>query len=152
MLSVHHLSSAFHTLYEGIRTTAHQNLVGAILVAQLGRVALARLELDGDLGVVEEVCAFEDNAETALANLLAHAVVHADDVAAAGRHGGGGRGGRADDVRLGGVEDDRRGAVGSFTADEEASQSRVAPKLPGSLKRTRTPTTEELELELELEL
>jgi hypothetical protein len=48
-------------------TAADQDLVGAVFIAQLGRVALARLELDGDLGVVEQVGALEDDAEAALA-------------------------------------------------------------------------------------
>lgn len=57
-------------------------------------IALARLELDGYLLLVEQVGALEDDAKGALANLLADAVVNADDVGggAAARHGGwGGR-------------------------------------------------------------
>nr|POF16451.1 hypothetical protein CFP56_23969 [Quercus suber] len=72
----------------GKLTAADQNLIGAVLIAQLRSVALARLELDGDLGVVEEVGTLEDDAEAALADLLAHAVVHTDDVAARGSHDG----------------------------------------------------------------
>jgi hypothetical protein len=37
-------------------------------------------KLDGDLLVVEQVCAFEQNAKGALSNLLADAIVHAYDV------------------------------------------------------------------------
>ena len=53
-------------------------------------IALARLELDGYLLLVEQVGALEDDAKGALANLLADAVVNADDVGggAAARHGG----------------------------------------------------------------
>lgn len=55
----------------------------------MGSIALARLELDGDLLLVEQVGALEDDAEAALADLLADAVVHADDVGTrtAARHG-----------------------------------------------------------------
>jgi len=63
-----------------VLTAAHKNLVGAILVAQLRSIALPWLELDGDLLLVEQVGALEDDAETALANLLADAVVHAHNV------------------------------------------------------------------------
>jgi hypothetical protein len=56
----------------------------------LGSIALARLELDGNLLLVEQVGALEDDAEGALADLLADAVVDADDVGggAAARHDG----------------------------------------------------------------
>ena len=37
-------------------------------------------EFNGDLGVVQQVGALEDNTERTLADLLADAVVHADDV------------------------------------------------------------------------
>lgn len=72
-----------------VLTAAHEDLVCAVLIAQLRSVALARLEFDGDLLLVEQVGALEDDAEAALANLLADAVVHADDVGAraAARHG-----------------------------------------------------------------
>lgn len=64
-------------------TAANEDLVRPVFIPQLWRVTLPRLELDGDLGVVEQVCPLEDNAEAALADLLADAVVHADDIAAA---------------------------------------------------------------------
>jgi hypothetical protein len=68
-------------------TAADEDLVGAVLITQLRSVALAGLELDGDLLLVEQVGAFEDDAETAFANLLADAVVDADDVGGvAARH------------------------------------------------------------------
>lgn len=75
----------------GLLTASHENLVRAVLIAQLWCVALAWLELDGDLLLVEQVGAFEDDAKGALADLLADAVVDADDVggAAAGCHCGG---------------------------------------------------------------
>ena len=63
-----------------VLTAADEDLVGAVFIAQLGSVALARLKLDGHLLLVEQVGALKDDAETALANLLADAVVHADDV------------------------------------------------------------------------
>ncbi len=65
-----------------VLTTSNQDLVRPILISQLRRVALPRLELDGDLRVVEEVRALEDDAEATFANLFADAVVHADDIAA----------------------------------------------------------------------
>ena len=61
-------------------TAAHEDLVGAVLIAQLGSIALPWLELDGDLLLVEQVGALEDDAERALANLLADAIVDAHDV------------------------------------------------------------------------
>jgi ubiquinone biosynthesis protein UbiJ len=67
-------------------TASDENLVGPVFVPQLGCIALPRLELDGDLGVVEQVCPLEDNAEAALADLLADAVVYADDIAATRGH------------------------------------------------------------------
>jgi hypothetical protein len=69
-------------------TAAHEDLVRAILISQLGSIALPWLELDSDLLLVEQVGALEDNAEAALADLLADAVVDAHDVArrAAGSH------------------------------------------------------------------
>ena len=69
-------------------TAAHKDLVCAVLIAQLRSIALSRLKLDGDLLLVEQVGALEDDAEAALADLLADAVVHADDVGArtAARH------------------------------------------------------------------
>jgi len=42
-------------------TAAHENLVRAVLVAQLRSIALARLELDCDLLLVEEIDALEDD-------------------------------------------------------------------------------------------
>ena len=79
-------------------TTSDEDFVCAVFIAKLWSVALTRLELDGDLCVVQEVGALEDDAEAALAvnvsvrpleaavsvyipNFLADAVVHADDVA-----------------------------------------------------------------------
>ena len=61
-------------------TAAHENLVRAVLIAQLRSVALARLELDGDLLLVEQVGALEDDAEAAFSNFFADAVVDAHDV------------------------------------------------------------------------
>ena len=79
-------------------TTSDEDFVCAVFIAKLWSVALTRLELDGDLCVVQEVGALEDDAEAALAvnvsvrpleaavsvyipNFLADAVVDADDVA-----------------------------------------------------------------------
>ena len=67
-------------------TASDENLVGPVFVPQLRCIALPRLELDGDLGVVEQVCPLEDNAEAALADLLADAVVHADNIATTRSH------------------------------------------------------------------
>jgi hypothetical protein len=69
-------------------TAAHKDLVRAILVSQLRSITLPRLELDSDLLLVEQVGALEDDAEAALADLLADAVVDTHDVArrAAGSH------------------------------------------------------------------
>lgn len=67
-------------------TASNQNLVRPVFVPQLRSVTLPRLELDGNLSVVEQVGPLEDNAEAALADLLADAVVHADNIAAAGSH------------------------------------------------------------------
>jgi len=64
-------------------TASNENLVGPVLVPQLRCITLPRLELDGDLGVVEQVGALEDHAEAALADLLADAVVYADNIATA---------------------------------------------------------------------
>ena len=48
-------------------------------------------KFDGDLLVVQKIGSLEDDAKRALANLLADAIVHADDVGGRGRgHGGGG--------------------------------------------------------------
>lgn len=71
-------------------TAAHEDLVCAILIAQLRSVALAWLKLDGNLLLVEQIGALEDDAEAAFANLLADAIVHAYDVGrgAAARHCG----------------------------------------------------------------
>lgn len=68
-------------------TASDENLVGPVLVPQLGSIALPGLKLDGHLGVVEQVGPLEDDAEAALADLLADAVVHADHIAAARGHG-----------------------------------------------------------------
>lgn len=67
----------------GELTASNQNLVGPVLVPQLWCITLSRLELYSDLSVVEQVGPLEDDAEAALADLLADAVVHADDIAAA---------------------------------------------------------------------
>ena len=72
----------------GELTASNQNLVGPVLVPQLWCITLSRLELYSDLSVVEQVGPLEDNAEAALADLLADAVVHADNIAAARCHGG----------------------------------------------------------------
>ena len=65
---------------------ANQYLVCPVLVAQLWSVALSRLEFNGNLLVVEQVGALEDNTERALSYLLAYAVVHANHVGGGGRH------------------------------------------------------------------
>lgn len=44
-------------------------------------------KLDGNLLVVQQVGALENDTERALANLLADAVVHADDIGGGGSHG-----------------------------------------------------------------
>jgi hypothetical protein len=67
-------------------TASDEDLVGPVFVPQLRCIAFPRLELDGDLGVVEQVCPLEDNAEAALADLLADAVVYADNIAATRSH------------------------------------------------------------------
>lgn len=67
-------------IHIGNAWTANQYLVGPVLIAQLGRVALSRLEFDGDLLVVEQIGALEDDTERALSYLLADAVVHANHV------------------------------------------------------------------------
>jgi len=72
----------------GSLTASNQDLVRPVLVPQLRCITLSRLELYSDLSVVEQVGPLEDNAEAALADLLADAVVHADNVAAARGHGG----------------------------------------------------------------
>ena len=41
---------------------------------------MATYEFDSDLLVIEEVCAFENDAKGALANLFAHAIMYANDV------------------------------------------------------------------------
>lgn len=67
-------------LIAGILTAANENLVCAILISQLRSIALTRLELDGDLGVVEKIGAFKDDTKAALTNLLAHTVVDTNDI------------------------------------------------------------------------
>lgn len=79
-------------------TASYEDLVGAILVTELGSVALTRFllrlgldskngeidmrthEFNGNLSVVQQVGTFEDDTKRTLANLLADAVMHADDV------------------------------------------------------------------------
>lgn len=65
---------------KGVLTAAHEDLVRAVLIAQLGSVALARLKLDSDLLLVEQVGALENDAEAALADFLPDAIVHAHHV------------------------------------------------------------------------
>jgi hypothetical protein len=72
----------------GTLTASDQNLVRPVLVPQLRCITLSRLELYCNLSVIEQVGPLEDNAEAALADLLANAIVHADNIAAAGGHGG----------------------------------------------------------------
>lgn len=88
---------------DGLLTVSYENLVGAVLVSQLGSVALSRFlswalarrgraetrkcnqsgasglrgtdEFDGDLLVVEQIGAFEDDTKRTLTDLLAHTVV-----------------------------------------------------------------------------
>ena len=69
-------------------TTPNKDLIRPIFVTQLRSVTLARLKLDGDLSVVEEIGSFENNAETALANLLPYSVVYTHHIAARGGRGG----------------------------------------------------------------
>jgi hypothetical protein len=66
--------------------TADQYLISSVLIAQLRRVALSGLEFDGDLLVVEQIGALEDDAERALSYLLADAVVHTDNIGGGGGH------------------------------------------------------------------
>lgn len=79
-------------------TASYEDLVGAVLVTELRSVALTRFllglglesedgevgvrthEFNGDLGVVQQVGALEDDTKRTLADLLADAVMHADDV------------------------------------------------------------------------
>jgi hypothetical protein len=95
-------------------TAADEDLVCAVLVPQLGRIALPGLELDGDLLLVQQVGALEDDTEGALANLLPDAVVDADDVGRrrSGSHclqGCGDMADGVDDVMLDGENEDGRG-------------------------------------------
>lgn len=78
-----------------------EDLVCPVFVTQLRSIALARFEFDGNLLVVQEVGALEDDTERTLANLLSHPVVDAHDVAAGGGHGDDERslgGGRVEEV------------------------------------------------------
>jgi hypothetical protein len=59
---------------------AQESLVRAILIPQLRGFALVRFELDGNLLLIKQVDALEDDAKGALANLLANAVTNANDV------------------------------------------------------------------------
>ena len=68
-------------------TATDENLVRAILIAQLGSIALPGLELDGHLLLVKQVGTLEDDAKRSFTDLLSDAVVHADDVARARRAG-----------------------------------------------------------------
>lgn len=92
-------------------TASYEDLVGSIFITQLRSVTLAwfllgdqispcpcpwfvpdsgrmtTYEFDGDLCVVEQVGAFKDDAKRSLSDLLAHAIVHADDIGRRGRHG-----------------------------------------------------------------
>lgn len=79
-------------------TAAHEDLVFAILIAQLGNIAPARLKLDGDQLLVKQVNALEDNAERALANPLADAVAGTHDAR------------RVDEVRHGSMQVQHRKA------------------------------------------
>lgn len=60
----------------GRLTTPNQDLIRAVLIAQLRRVALARLEFDGDLGVVEQIGALEDDSKAPLAAMLLASIVN----------------------------------------------------------------------------
>lgn len=95
-VTMHDLEMALRQLYgrtrgkgEGRLTATDENLVRAILIAQLGSVALPGLELDGNLLLVKQVGALENDAEAALADLLSDAIVNAHHVGggAAARHG-----------------------------------------------------------------
>lgn len=54
--------------------------VGVRLDDRRKDVVMGTHEFNGDLGVVQQVGALEDDTERTLADLLADAVVHADDV------------------------------------------------------------------------
>jgi hypothetical protein len=60
--------------------TIGEDTVRATLISQLRGLGLSRFEFDGDGLGVEEVRPFEDDAEGALADLPADAVVAADKV------------------------------------------------------------------------
>ena len=120
-------------------TAAHQDLVGAILVAQLGSLAFPGLELDCNLLLVKQVGALEDDAEAALADLLADAVVDADHVGrgAAARHGARG---------LLGGEDTRWGALAMWECNGAAKwrrnrwRRRVLGAVPGGQHESESVT------------
>lgn len=59
-----------------------EDLVGAVFIAELWGIALAGLKLNGHSLAVEEVGAFKDDTERALADLLSNTVVDTDDVGA----------------------------------------------------------------------
>jgi hypothetical protein len=61
-------------------TTAYESLVRAIFIVQLRSFALAGLEFYGNLLLVEQIDALENDAKRAFTNLLADFVVDADDV------------------------------------------------------------------------
>lgn len=66
-------------IHVGDAQTTTQGLICTVLVAQLGRLALAELEFDRDQLVVEHIRTVKNDAERALADLLAYAVVHANN-------------------------------------------------------------------------
>lgn len=66
-------------IHVGDAQTTTQGLICTVLVAQLGRLALAGLEFDRDQLVVEHIRTVKNDAERALADLLAYAVVHANN-------------------------------------------------------------------------
>lgn len=79
-------------------TASYEDFICAVLVTKLRSIALTRFllrsgldgggghvvmgthEFNGDLGVVQQVGALEDDTKRTLADLLADAVMHADDV------------------------------------------------------------------------
>ncbi|KAF1960120.1 hypothetical protein CC80DRAFT_285472 [Byssothecium circinans] len=113
-------------------TASNQDLVRAILIPQLWSVALPRLELDGNLLLVEQVGALEDNAKAALANLLADAIMHAHDVRRRTARHCGYRRQTARDVWR--VEVWQAAARGLCSGDEEAATA-ASRSVGGSLIR-----------------
>jgi len=64
----------------GDARAADKNLVGSILISELGSVTLSRFEFDGNLLVVQQVGSFEDDTKGTLADLLADSIMNPNDV------------------------------------------------------------------------